>query len=253
MSRLNGRIGSVVNLDVTFFKNGVPADPFAIRRIDIFEGSVKEENIVAQVLLPDPDDANYPLPLQTVSTSPGFFSLPFSIPLDFAANEVYFDVWKFIGPDPGTDGIDLTDETLWLEQCNKFFVFPEAFFLDDGLTTVRLGFEPLDNRLRKGEVRTIEVGIMPLPLYDFDFNKIAPLIPQLIPTISIETDKGELIAEDQPGRMGLRQGSFRSNPFVAQFTIDSNEFIKGTYLYRVTLQLPNGETRTSDDLRLSIV
>ena len=93
---------------------------------------------------------------------------------------------------------------------------------------------------------------MTLPLYDYDFNRIAPLLPQLQPSISIWTSQGEMIVDNQPGRMGIRQGSFRANPFNCQFTSDSMQFLIGTYVYRVRIDLPNGESRLLDDFRFKI-
>jgi len=251
-TRTNGRVGQVSNLDVTFYRNGIPTDPYAIRRIDIYVGSVKASNLVAQVILPDPDNSEYPDPLQTISTDPGFFRLPFSVPEDFVTNRMYFDVWRFLADDPGTDG-DLDDEDLWLSKCNKFWVFPDGFHVDDGLLTLRLAFEPLDFQFKKGEVRTLEVGVTPLPLYDHDSNFSNPLIPQLTPYISIETDQGELLVDNAAGVMGLRQGSFRTNPFVCQFNLDTSNFLIGTYLYRVRVDVPTGDTLISPDLRFNII
>jgi len=249
LPRISAAIGSTVALDATFFRNGVPTNPYAIRQVDIYVESAVPENLVATIPIPPPTDPSYPSPL--INTGPGEFSLEFDIPCDFEANGTYIDVWRFIGTDTCV-GSDIDDMSVWQEKCLKFFVFPEGFFLDDGLTVLRFGFEPLDFKLRKGEVRTIEVGIMPLPLYDFNFNCIFPLIPQLKPFISFETDQCEMLVDKAPGRIGLRQGTFRTNPFTAQFTIDTNAFIKGTYIYRVCIDLPNGESRISDDMRLTI-
>lgn len=256
-TRLNARVGQIVTLDATFYSNGIPTDPYAIRRIDIYADSVKEENLLAQVPISDPTDTNYPSPLTQVEDCPGYYQLAFEVPCDFPTCKMYFDVWRFIGEEDGCvigsgSELDLDDETKWQSEPNQFWVFAESYYLDDGLVTPRFGFEPLDFKLRKGEVRTIEIGIQPLPLYDFDFNRIAPLLPQMIPAIRIETDQNELIVDWTNGKMGLRQGSFRSNPFVAQFTLDTNNFLIGTYTYRVRLALPNGESRISQDLRFSV-
>lgn len=270
--RISAQIGSPVDLNVIFLRNGVPTDPFAIRRIDIFASAARDENLVAQIILPEPTDPSYPSPLvrpllvddtieveddcpdETAATAAaGHFSLIFDIPCDFEDGIIYHDVWYFIPVDCGEPtGFDFDDESLWQSQCNRFFVFSDGCFVDDQLIIPRFAFEPLDFRLRKGEIRTIEVGIMPLPLYDFDFNRIMPIIPQFKPHITIETDQCEILVNRVPGRMGLRQGSFRTNPFNAQFTLDTSTFLKGTYVYRVEVDLPNGETRISDDFRLSI-
>jgi len=255
LPRISSHTGGVVDLNVTFYRNGTPTDPYAIRRIDIYEGSEKPENLVAQIPVVDPDDVSYPNPLVrtlqgTGSPLPGVFTLPFTIPTTFNAPSVYLDVWRFIGTDPGTGG-DLDDESTWLSQCNKFWVFPDGFYLDDGLVVPRFAFEALDKAFRKPEVRSLEVGLMPLPLYDYDFNRIAPIIPQLRATIEIKTENCEVLVEDVC-RIGIRQGSYRTNPFVVQYQLNTANFLVGTYIYRITLHLPNGETRVSDDLRLTI-
>jgi hypothetical protein len=254
-SRISSSTGGPVELNVTFYKNGIPTDPFAIRRIDIYQGSEKPESLVAQIPIVGPDDPSYPAPLTPVADKLGAFSIVFDIPSDFVAPSAYIDVWRFLGSDPGPSNgsdFDLDNETLWHSQCNKFFVFPEGFYLDDGLVVPRIGFEALDRIFRKPEIRTLEVGLMPLPLYDFDFNRIAPIIPQLQATISITTENCEILVDQAQCRMGVRQGSYRTNPFVVQYTLDTNLFLAGTYIYRITLLLPNGETRTSDDLRMTI-
>jgi hypothetical protein len=278
-NRISGRVGNIVNLDVTFYHGGEAEDPYAIRRIDIYKGAVKDENLEASIVLAPPDDPGYPFPvLQQEDAAgdllPGQFVLPFLIPEDFPSPEIYFDVWRFIGTDPGgTLGVDDEDESLWISQCNRFWVYPDGWFVDDELTTIRLGFEALDKHFRKPEVRNLEVGIMPLPLYDFDFNKVAPLIPQMQAFIQIETESGEVIVsafpptdcDGQPcpvgtggasvegvAKIGLRQGSYRTNPFVVQYRLDTSQFLIGTYKYRIILVLPNGETRVSDDMRFDV-
>jgi len=277
-NRISGRVGNIVNLDTVFYHNGVPEDPYAIRRIDIYKGSVKDENLEAQVLIPPPDDPHYPHPIERMMSGgeivAGHFSLPFEVPTDFVAPEIYFDVWRFIGSDSGGtfDVID-EDESTWISQCNRFWVYPDGWYLDDELVTLRIGFEALDRHFRKPEVRNLEVGLVPLPLYDFDYNKIIPLIPQLQAYIHIETENGEVIVGGTPEtdcdgnicvgsdgeaeiqgvcRIGLRQGSYRTNPYVVQYRIDTSQFLIGTYKYRIILMLPNGETRVSDDMRFDI-
>lgn len=256
LPRISSHTGGIVDLNVTFYRNGVPTDPYAIRRVDIYVGSQKPENLVAQVVIPDPSDLSYPSPIErTLDGSgdalPGVFTLPFSIPTTFDAPSVYLDVWHFVGTDPGTDG-DLDDETAWLSQCNKFWVFADGFYADDGLVVPRFAFEALDKAFRKPEVRTLEVGLMPLPLYDYDYNRIAPIIPQLRAFITISTENCELLVDNAPCRMGIRQGSYRTNPFNIQYQLDTSTYLAGTYIYRITLMLPNGESRVSDDLRMTI-
>ena len=256
LPRISSYTGGTVDLNVTFYRNGVPADPYAIRRIDIYEGSEKPENLVAQIPIVDLDDPLYPSPLVRTSDGsggflPGVFTLPLEIPTTFNAPSVYLDVWRFVGTDPGTGG-DLDDETLWLSQCNKFWVFQDGFYLDDGLVVPRFAFEAIDKTFRKPELRSLEVGLMPLPLYDFDYNRIAPIIPQLRALITITTENCEILVDSALCRIGVRQGSYRTNPFVVQYQLDTSAFLVGTYVYRITLMLPNGETRVSDDLRMTI-
>ena len=245
--RISARTGQVVDLQVAFYQNGVPTDPFALRRVDIYQGSEKPENLVAQV--PIYYGTGYPDPIIRLD-SPGAYILPFGIPADFLAPRAYIDVWRFIGNDPGSAGID--DESIWMSQCNKFYVFPDSFFVDDGLVVPRLGFEALDKIFKKPEVRTLEVGMMPLPLYDYDFNRITPLLPHLTATITIRTDSSEVLIQGEPCRIGVRQGTYRANPFTVQYTLDTSRFLIGTYQYQITLLLPNGETRVSDPFRLTI-
>jgi hypothetical protein len=146
----------------------------------------------------------------------------------------------------------LDDESLWQRCCNEFWLLPEGFFCDDGLSTVRFGFEAIDVKFNQPEVRTLEVGLMPLPLYDFDFNKIAPIIPHLRATLTLRTENCETLINAEPMRIGLRQGTFRSNPFVLQFTFDTARVLKGTYQYQVSICLPNGETRVSENFSLNV-
>lgn len=261
-SRISGLPGNTTALNVTFYLNGIPADPFAIRRVDIYEGSEKPENLVAQIPIVLPTDVNYPSPLiKPVDGSGdpivGAFTLLFDVPSDFAAPSAYIDVWRFIGVDPGSGSdSDLDDESFWMSQCNRFFIMQGGatggFYLDDGLVVPRLGFEALDKTFRKPEVRTLEVGIVPLPLYDFDFNRIAPIIPQLRATIRIETDNCETLVDNESCSIGIRQGSYRTHPFTIQYRLDTARFFVGTYIYQVTLYLPNGETRVSEQMRMTI-
>ena len=62
----------------------------------------------------------------------------------------------------------------------------------------------------------------------------------------------EVLVENGEMRTGLRQGSYRTNPFVLQYDIDASSFLIGTYRYRVTVTLPDGTTRTSKDFNFSI-
>lgn len=93
---------------------------------------------------------------------------------------------------------------------------------------------------------------MPLPLYDYNFNLVNPIIPFLSPTITIETQHCEVLAQDEPCRIGIRQGAFRSNPWVIQYDLNTTRFLKGTYRYSIKLVLPNGSTRVSQKFILTI-
>lgn len=263
--RISGRLGNTIDLNVTFYKNGVPTDPFAIRKVSIYRSAVQDENLVAEFLVLCPDDPNYPSPLSREAESgteaTGVFHLFWEVPSSgIPTPDIFFDVWSYIPTDPGgSGGTDLTsgcseldDETLWQSCCNRFWLYPDGFFCDDGLANIKLGFEPTDIKLRQPEKRTIEIGITPLPLYDFDYNRIAPIIPMLNAKITIMTENCEVLVSDAPMSLGLRDGTFRSNPFVAKYLVDTTTFLKGSYKYRVTLDLPNGESRVSPDFVLQV-
>lgn len=277
LPRIAGRAGQQIDLNVTFFNNGAPADPLAIRRIDIYKGSIKDENLVAQVTIVQPDDPSYPYPLKreeggvvtdtNSGVSPGVYHYIFDVPSTFEVPDIYFDVWRFIGSaDIGTGAIntggtgpegtypDWDDESHWLSKCNRFWLYADDWYVDDGLVVPRIGFEPIDVRLKKPEIRTVEVGMMPLPLYDFD-QSLLNVIPRLTATVHIETENCEVIEgyDAAPCRIGVRQGTYRSNPFTVQFTVNTANFFIGSYKYRITLTLPNGETRVSDEFRLTVI
>ena len=96
---------------------------------------------------------------------------------------------------------------------------------------------------------------MPLPLYDYDYNRIAPMMVQIVPTICIETLNCEQVVTDAPMTIGIRQGSNRTNPFVAQYKLDASttgSFMIGTYRYRVKLAMPNGTSIFSDLIPFNI-
>ncbi len=252
--RISARKGSVVRLSVSFYANGVLADPFSIREIRIYQNTDAEENLVATIAT---EDTDYPLPIQQEEDSngpiPGRYYLDWTVPDTVSVPDSYIDKWYFIGDElTGTD-VDLTDETLWDSKCNQFFIVASNnWYVDDGLIVPRMAFEALDKDIVKPEVRTIEVGLMPIPLYDYDYNRIAPMMAQLTATIDIETLNCEAVVVAGSMSIGLRQGTHRSNPFVAQYRLDSNTFLKGTYRYRVTLLLPNGETRVSTPLQFTV-
>ncbi len=153
-SRLSGSPGEVINLDVSLYKNGAPFTPYAIRRIDIYQDSVAESNLVAQVIIPDPDESDYPSPIEELAGT-GNYRLPFVVPSTFSAPRAYFDVWRFIEEDPGSDG-DLDDEDEWEALCGRFWLQPSGFKLDDGLETIDLGFEPLTLKFWQPEVKPLQ-------------------------------------------------------------------------------------------------
>lgn len=257
--RISGRIGLPVRLDVSFFRNGVLTSPYAIRRVEIYKASVRPDNLLETIELPDPDDSTYPSPVEqdvlgTGSPAPGKFFLDYDVPTSFE-QDIYFDKWVFLPEcDVGTGSeCDLDDEDILQSICNKFFLFPDSWFASDNLEIARIGFEFLDFKLVKPEKRTIEVGLQPLPLYDFSPNLILPLIPHLTADITIETDNCELLVDGAPMTIGLRQGSYRTNPYTLQYEIDTGEFLAGTYRYKVKLTLPNGQTRVSPVAHFTIV
>lgn len=276
--RISARRGQVVDLNVDFVNNGVLADPYAIRRVEIYKSQVVPHNLVSNVVITDPTDPIYPSPLcrDTIESPPGEcctepsepetpiagkYHLPFAIPPEFEVPDVYFDVWYFYPTNPcGEFGTDITEcdiddpnyDDMMVKCCHRFWVYPDEWFCDDRLQTVRFGFEPLDQRFQSPENRTLEVGLMPLPLYDYNFNLVNPIIPFLNPTITIETQNCELLVDEEPCRIGIRQGSYRSNPWVIQYDLDTRRFLKGTYRYFIKLTLPNGSTRVSRKFILTI-
>jgi hypothetical protein len=110
----------------------------------------------------------------------------------------------------------------------------------------------LDQRFRQPEVRPLEIGITPLPLYDYNFNLNAPVIPNITATIRIETMNKEVLVNDAVMEMGLRQGSYRTNPFVLRYNVNTNSFLIGTYRYRIIATLPDGSTRASKDFVFTV-
>jgi len=93
---------------------------------------------------------------------------------------------------------------------------------------------------------------MPLPLYDFDQNLIMPAIPRSTATITIETINCETLVEAEPMTIRLKQGSYRTNPFVLSYQFDTSGFLVGTYKARVTLTLPEGSMHTSPDMFFTV-
>jgi len=252
--RISARVGQLVCLDATFYQNGVPVDPYAIRIVRIYRRSVEDANLAAEIPFPDPDSSSYPLPALTDDDRPGYYQLQFDVPSDFTVPDIYFDVWYFIGDQPSGTGSesDIDDESFWTSQCNKFWIYPSGWFIDDGLIVPRLGFEPLDVKFRSGETRYLEVGMMPLPLYDFDYNLIMPMLPFISATINIKTRNNEIIINDEPMEIGLRQGTYRSNPFVIKWLLETSRFLVGTYDYQVTVTMSGGQILVSPKFTLTI-
>jgi hypothetical protein len=263
-ARIAARKGHTVDLNIDFLNNGQLKDPYAIRSVQIFKTQVAPSNLVATIPIVDPSDHLYPSPLcmeyisgSTGDVLEGRYHLPFSIPTDFQAPDIYFDVWTYFPTDPciGVVGCNIDDPDLdvYLQtECHRFWVYPDDWFSSDKLQSIRFGFEPLDNKFNYPEYRPLEIGLMPLPLYDYNFNLVNPMIPYLKPTISIETRFNELLVDDEPCRIGLRQGAYRSNPYVVTYDLDTARFLKGTYQYAITLKLPDGTTRVSRKFIFSI-
>lgn len=270
--RISARSGRVVDLNVLFTNNGVPTDPFAVRHVEIYKTQVLPHNLMATIPVVKPSDVLYPAPL-CYGTTPGVdghcgteavgsvravgeFNLPYLVPTDFPVPDVYYDVWYYFPTNPcgqfgtGTelDECDIDNpeyNSLLLKCCHRFWIYPDDWYCNDKLQTIRFGFEPLDQRFYSPEVRPLEVGLMPLPLYDYNFNLVNPMIPFLKPTITITTHYNEVLFSDVACRIGIRQGSYRSNPWVVQYDLDTTKFLKGTYQYSIKLELPDGSTRVS--------
>jgi hypothetical protein len=268
--RISARKGQIVDLNVDFYHGGDLADPYAIRYVEIYKSQVLPHNLVSVIPVLDPNDVDYPLPLVreyvdaatgdccTAPTEdqvavPGKYHLPFTIPSDYVVPDVYFDVWYYFAENPCDSGTDATEcdlndaayESSLLKCCHRFWVYPDDWACDDKLQTVRFGFEPLDQKFHQPEARPLEIGLMPLPLYDYNFNLVNPMIPFIQAYISVETPYCELLVDQDACRIGIRQGSYRSNPWVIQYDLDTTRFLKGTYRYFITLVLPNGSSRVS--------
>ena len=265
--RISGRIGQPIDLNVTFYRNGVPTDPYAIVNVAIYSVAVKRENLIVVIPIKPPWDSDYPSPLSreaddsVTPIKPGVFHLIWDVPkTDIIVPNIFFDVWNYIPDNPGISssaGITaeetiLNDEGLWQRCCNEFWLYQEGFVCTDDLTVINFGFEAMNIKFHQPEIRTLEVGLMPLPLYDFDYNKVMPIIPFLKAYITVSTEHHELLVCRAPMKIGLRAGTFRSNPFSLQWLCDTNNFLKGSYNYRIDLTLPNSETRSSPQFTFQI-
>jgi hypothetical protein len=275
MANRVGCVGEKVTLNVAFYKNGVPADPFAVKSIKIYKTSVRDDNLVTEIIFPGCTDNDYKSYLNRIidtnipttgncgtESDPTYIagSYEYELCLDRSifTSGVYFDVWCFIGDETGnncvseTGSIDCENEDNWSCQCNKFFVQDCGWTIDDDLTVTRLGFEPLDTRFVQPEKRYLEVSYQALPIYDFDYKKVSAIMPQIRGTITIESQNCEVLVDSAPMSIGLRSGSYRSNPYTLRYMLDSTKFIKGTYRYRVVAALPNGQTISSGNFNLTI-
>lgn len=259
-NRMSGRVGNKINLNMSFYKNGVATDPYAIRVVKIYQKSVEDANLVMEIPFPEPDSAEYPFPAVKTEGDcgpDGHYELVVDIPCDFPNPDIFIDVWHFI-PDTNCleeieeTEVDLDDTSLWMSKCGKFWVFPDGWYADDGLMVPDLGFEPLDSQFRAGEKRWLEVGLMPLPLYDYNYCQIMPMIPFLEPTITIKHGGCDILVDSEPMEMGLRQGSYRTNPFVAKYLLDTTRFLRGTYDYQITLKMPDCQTIVSPKYTFTI-
>lgn len=257
--RISARRGRTVNLDVSFYHNGVLADPYAIRKVDIYKTQVAPHNLVTTYIFLDPTELLYPSP--AVKTATGRFYLPHEVEENADVPDIYFDVWSYYASNPCADDTDSTSPTVCdlnahadqlLSNCFRFWVYPDNWAGFDNLSEIKFAFEPLTQRFQKPEVRALEVGLMPLPLYDFDYNLVAPIIPFLQATISIETRHRELLVDNAEMTIGIRQGSYRTNPFVLKYQFNSDSLLIGTYQYRVKITMPDGTTRVSPSFILTV-
>lgn len=285
-SRLNGSVCNDIALNVQFLQCGSPKDPYALKSIKIYKCSVGDANLVTEIALPCATDYDRDLSNEFIyggiirrcqnqnqaglcgtesepSFKPGCFVFTLNLCPDLFESGVYYDVWEFVG-DPCQPCIDVTNVTditgscdvdslsPVLSKCSQFFVSDQCWNIDDGLRKLNIGFEPLSSRFQQPESRTLEVGITPLPLYDFSAKQINPIIASLDAKITIMTSYNEILVDAEDMCVGLKQGSYRSNPYVLQYLLNTNRFLKGTYKYRIDVNLPNGETRSSPYFNLAI-
>lgn len=282
--RISGRTGNLIDLNVDFYNNGKLDDPFWIQRVEIYRCTVSPENLEAVIPFASCDDPLYPAPAcqETLPVDigqcgtapppngepiPGKYHLPFLIPSDFKAPEVYIDVWYFYprnpcigdqypaecppvntvisGTNPPCDCTDPQYEDQLVTCCHRFWVYPDSWLCNDGLQTINFGFESLNVRFNSPEVKPLEVGLIPLPVYSYNKNLVDPLIPFLKASITIGTQYCDVLVQDAEMDLGFRQGNYRTNPWVVKWNLDTGTFIRGTYWYQIKLTLPDGTTRVS--------
>jgi hypothetical protein len=257
--RISGRLGQLSQLNIDFYHNGQLADPFAIRRIDIYRAVIQPQNLFASIPLLSPTDPLYPAPV--VRTDVGQYYYPYPVPANAVAPEVYEDIWYYHPTDPAASGTASTPpyplpysgtydilndyDNCLIANCHRFWVYPNNWYTDDRLMSIQFGFEPLRQRFHSGDYCDLDIGVMPLPLYDFDYNLVMPLIPWMTASIHVETRNAEILIQNEQMSVGLRQGTFRTNPFVLRWRLDARRFLIGTYRYRVTVYLPNGVIQAS--------
>lgn len=260
-SRIAGRSNQPLELDAAFYHGGVLADPYAIRSIKIYKKSIEPHNLVDTITIVDPADTSYPYPLSRAVDAnsqeiAGKYILTYAPAADSEVPNVYFDVWEYFADDPRPEDCASTDATecdlddyasALLKCCHRFWLFPDNWLCSDDLETVNFGFEPLNQRFNSPEKRPLQVGFMPLPLYDYNRALVNPMLPYLQATITVKTRSCELLVDAEEMRIGLRSGSYRNNPYVFKWDLDTTRFLKGTYQYRITVTLPDGSTRVSPD------
>jgi len=262
-SRISARAGQIVKLDTVFYSGGEVYDPYAIREINIYRDQVQAENLVASIPIanPEPDDDAYPDPI--VQTDTGKYYMPFLVPADAVVPAVYLDVWTYFPTNPcggtggtgGTNPCDLDSAEftgLLLSCCHRFWAYPDNLHCADNLLSFQLAFEPLNQKFGTTDKRYLEVGFMPMPLYDFDYNFFAPFLPSLKATISIYTRNEELLVDCDDMITGLRQGHYRTNPFVFKWLLNGSQFLIGTYKYRIAVQFPDGTVQNSSYFNFTI-
>lgn len=281
--RISGRVGHVIDLNVDFYNNGQLADPYYIQRVEIYECSVTPSNLVAVIPFADCGSDLYPAPAcqETVQQQvgqcgteppadetpiPGKYHLPFLVPVEFKSPQVYVDVWYFYPYDPcnppngipttsGTEPCDCNDPDLQdqlVKCCHRFWVYPDSWYCSDELQSINFAFEPLNTRFNFPESKPLEVGLMPLPLYSYNRALVTQVIPFMKPTITIGTQYCDVLVEDGEMYLGLRQGAYRSNPWLLKYNLNTSNFMRGTYWYQVKLTLPDGSTRVSNKFYFEI-
>lgn len=276
--RISGRRGQQVDLNVTFYNNGVPTNPYAIYKIEIYKSKYTPGNLIASIPVVSPSNVLYPAPVDreyvqttagncgteptnTEEAVPGKYHYYYDIPNDLDVPDTFFDVWYYYPDNPctneGTSEVtgecDITlHETELLKCCKRFIVYPDEWLCDDGLQTINFGFEPLNLHYQHPEIKPLEVGLMPLPLYEYNYNLVAPIIPWLQPTISISTQHQELLVDNAEMSIGLRQGYYRTNPWVLKYNLHTSTFLKGTYEYKIKVLLPDGTSRVSKKFMFTI-